>query len=126
MALASHSIDNASQLMYNCKYKEVILMATKNITFRLDETLKRQAEIIYESMGLNMSSALQMFITQTVAKGAIPFTIEADENAKHRAYVLRELTESKREALDPHTILEEHDDFMNEWKAKREARKNAI
>ncbi len=72
-------------------------MATRNITFRLDETLKKQAEIIYESMGLNMSSALQLFIAQTVTKGAIPFTIEADESAKHRAYLLRELNESKRE-----------------------------
>ena len=101
-------------------------MATRNITFRLDETLKRQAEIIYESMGLNMSSALQLFVAQTVAKGSIPFAIEADESAKHRAYVLRELSESKKEALDPDTILEGHDDFIREWEAKREARQNAI
>ena len=62
-------------------------MAAKNITFRLDETLKKQAEIIYESMGLNMSSALQLFVTQTVAKGSIPFLIEEDEAARHRTYV---------------------------------------
>lgn len=63
-------------------------MVAKNVTFRLDETLKRQAEIIYESMGLTMSSALQLFVTQTVLKGAIPFSIEADEAAKHRAWEL--------------------------------------
>ena len=101
-------------------------MAAKNITFRLDDTLKKQAEIIYESMGLNMSSALQLFVTQTVARGSIPFTIEADESAKYRAYVLRELTESKKEALDPHAVLEDHDDFMREWEAKRGARSNAV
>ena len=100
-------------------------MSAKNITFRLDETLKKQAEIIYESMGLNMSSALQLFVTQTVARGSIPFTIEADNAAKYRAYVLRELAESKKEAMDPHTTLEDHGDFMREWKTKREIRKNA-
>ncbi len=101
-------------------------MSTKNITFRLDETLKRQAEIIYESMGLNMSSALQLFVAQTVSKGSIPFMIEADDAARHRAYLLRELSESKREALDPNTFLEDHDSFMREWEAKRGARRNAI
>jgi DNA-damage-inducible protein J len=99
------------------------VLSTKNVTFRLDETLKKQAEIIYESMGLNMSSALQLFVRQTVARGAIPFTIEADKSAKYRAYVLYELAESKKEALDPHSVLEDHGDFMREWEAKREARK---
>ena len=101
-------------------------MSAKNVTFRLDETLKKQAEIIYESMGLNMSSALQLFVTQTVARGSIPFTIEADEAAKHRAYILRELAESKKEAHDPHTVLEDHDGFMREWEGRREARRNGI
>jgi len=101
-------------------------MATRNITFRLDDTLKKQAEIIYESMGLNMSSALQLFVTQTVAKGAIPFAIEADDNAKYRAYVLRELAESKREALDVSHVAEDHERFLREWEEKREARKNAV
>ena len=102
------------------------MMSTRNITFRLDETLKKQAEIIYEGMGLNMSSALQLFVTQTVSRGSIPFTIEADKSSKYRAYVLRELADSKKEALDPHTVLEDHEDFMGEWEAKREARRNAV
>jgi DNA-damage-inducible protein J len=104
----------------------VKILAAKNITFRLDETLKKQAEIIYESMGLNMSSALQLFVTQTVARGSIPFFIEADDDARYRAYVLRELGVSKREALDPDNILEDHDDFLREWESRRKARQNAI
>ncbi len=101
-------------------------MATRNVTFRLDETLKRQAEIIYESMGLNISTALQLFVTQTVARGAIPFTIEAGEAAKQRANILRELAESKEEALNPNTVLEDHEDFLREWEKKREARRDGI
>jgi len=101
-------------------------MATRNITFRLDETLKKQAEIIYEGMGLNMSTALQIFVKQTVAKGSIPFTLEADENAIHRAYLLRELAESKREALDPDNTLEDHEDFLSKWEIRRKARANAV
>lgn len=101
-------------------------MSAKNITFRLDETLKKQAEIIYESMGLNMSSALQLFVTQTVVRGFIPFSIEADDYAKHKAYVLRELAESKKEAQDPKNILDDHDDFLREWEAVRKVRCDAV
>ena len=101
-------------------------MAAKNVTFRLDETLKKQAEIIYESMGLNMSSALQLFVVQTVARGSIPFIIEADDNAKYKAYVLRELAESKMEAMDPDAVLEDHGEFLRKWETKRMARRNGI
>ena len=101
-------------------------MATKNITFRLDETLKKQAELIYDSMGLNMSAALQMFVAQTVARGSIPFIIEADEKAKYEAYVLRELADSKREAMDPNNVLDNHDEFMKKWMSIRRARINAV
>ena len=101
-------------------------LATKNVTFRLDETLKKQAEIIYESMGLNLSTALQLFITQTVTRGSIPFSIEADDTARYKAYVLSELAESKKESFDPESMLEDHGVFLLEWEAKRKARQNGI
>ena len=101
-------------------------MAAKNVTFRLDETLKKQAEIIYDSMGLNMSTALQLFVAQTVIRGSIPFSIEADDTARYKAFVLRELAESKKEALAPDTIPEDHDDFLREWEIKRKARQDGI
>ena len=102
----------------------MIILSAKNITFRLDETLKKQAEIIYKSMGLNMSTALQLFVYQTVAKGSIPFMIDADENAKHKAYVIRELAESKKEAMELDGVLQDHDEFLLRWEAKRKARHN--
>ncbi|MCL2124908.1 MAG: hypothetical protein FWH33_02835, partial [Oscillospiraceae bacterium] len=64
--------------------------------------------------------------TQTVTKGSIPFSIEADDTARYKAFVLRELAESKKEALDPDSILEDHGDFLCEWEAKRKARQNGV
>ena len=53
------------------------------------------------------------------------FAIEIDEAVEYRDYVLRELAELKDEARSypSHTFLEDHGDFMSEWKAKREARR---
>ena len=52
-------------------------MSTKSINFRVDEELKSKAEIILSEMGLNMSSALNIFLQQMVNKRALPFVVEA-------------------------------------------------
>ncbi len=43
------------------------------IQSRIDEGLKNEAEIIFESMGLKMSEAIRMFVKQTVNVGGLPF-----------------------------------------------------
>ncbi len=51
-------------------------MSTKAINFRIDEKLKTDAEKIFSEMGLTMSSALNLFLQQTVNKKALPFPVE--------------------------------------------------
>jgi len=49
-----------------------------NLNIRIDKNLKERAEKAFHSMGLNMSTAIIMFIKQTLIKEEIPFKIEAD------------------------------------------------
>lgn len=53
-------------------------MATTIITIRMDEKLKKQAEIIFEDMGINMTTAITMFTKAVVRQNKIPFEIKAD------------------------------------------------
>ena len=53
-------------------------MATTSITIRMDEKLKKQAEILFEDMGLNMTTAFTMFTKAVVRQNKIPFEITAD------------------------------------------------
>ena len=53
-------------------------MATTSITIRMDEDLKKQVERLFEDMGLNMSTAINVFAKAVVRKGKIPFEITAD------------------------------------------------
>ncbi|MCL2216754.1 MAG: type II toxin-antitoxin system RelB/DinJ family antitoxin [Defluviitaleaceae bacterium] len=48
-------------------------MATTNLNIRIDENLKRQSEEIFNELGLNMSTALTVFLRQTVRSRGIPF-----------------------------------------------------
>lgn len=63
-------------------------MATTSVTIRMDEKLKKQAEALFEEMGLNMTTAITMFTKAAVRQQKIPFEIAADpfystENQSH-------------------------------------------
>lgn len=53
-------------------------MATTSVTIRMDENLKKQAEVLFEDMGLNMTTAFTIFTKAVVRQGKIPFEIAAD------------------------------------------------
>ena len=44
------------------------------ISIRMDEELRKEADAILDELGLNMSSAVNIFIKQLVRQGGLPFT----------------------------------------------------
>ena len=48
------------------------------ISFRMDDDLKKSAEETFRSMGMTMSTAINIFVVQTVRNGQFPFVIKAD------------------------------------------------
>jgi len=57
-------------------------MAQTTISVRMDENLKKQAESIFAEMGLNMSTAFNVFARAVVQRREIPFTISAGEQSR--------------------------------------------
>lgn len=53
-------------------------MANTNINIRTDSAIKTQAEEIFEAFGLNMSTAINMFLRQTIRENGIPFELKLD------------------------------------------------
>jgi len=51
-------------------------MAQTNLTIRIDEDIKREAETLFSKIGLNMSSAINVFFRQAVRVQAIPFELK--------------------------------------------------
>jgi DNA-damage-inducible protein J len=54
-------------------------MASTSVTIRMDENLKKQAEYIFNEMGLNMTTAFTIFAKQVVRQQKIPFEITAED-----------------------------------------------
>lgn len=48
---------------------------TSNVSFRIDSTLKAQADKLFSELGMNMTTAFNIFLRQSVREGCIPFDI---------------------------------------------------
>ena len=48
---------------------------TINVNIRVDEEIKKQTESLLAEMGLNMTTAVNMFLRQVLRTGGIPFEI---------------------------------------------------
>ena len=51
---------------------------TTNLNIRVDEDLKRRAEAIFSELGLNMSTAMNIFLRYSVRYGGIPFDLRIE------------------------------------------------
>ena len=75
-------------------------MAQTTINVRIDEDLKKQFEIFCNETGLNISTAINMFVKTVVRENEIPFKITVDpfyaeENMKHLKKAIKDLEEGK-------------------------------
>ena len=57
---------------------EVFYMATTNLNIRIDKGIKDQAEEIFDELGLNMTTAVNMFLRTAIREHGIPFELKLD------------------------------------------------
>ena len=84
-------------------------MATSTLQIRVDSNLRRQAEDFFNGAGLDISSAVRLFLKQVVIRRRIPFDVIAedpfwsDANQRVLAESIRSLEEGKGEQ---HELIE--------------------
>lgn len=49
-----------------------------NLNIRTDAEVKAKAEVIFEQLGMNMSTAVNIFLRQAIIRGGIPFDVRLD------------------------------------------------
>lgn len=86
-------------------------MATTSITIRMDEALKKQAELLFEEMGLNMTTAFTMFTKAVVRQQRIPFDIAVDPffSEGNQARLLAAKERMERTGGSVHALIEPAD-----------------
>jgi DNA-damage-inducible protein J len=69
-------------------------MAQVNI--RIDDTLKEEADSLFEELGMNMSTAFTIFIRQALRQRGIPFAITAETDLYHNPVNIKGLESSNK------------------------------
>ena len=71
---------------------------TTNISIRMDTELKAKADALFGELGMNMSTAFNIFVRQSLREGRIPFDISLNRPNEETAAVM---LEAERIAKDP-------------------------
>ncbi len=50
-------------------------MASTNLNVRVDEDVKKNVEVVLDELGLNMSTAVNMFLRAVIREDGIPFKV---------------------------------------------------
>ena len=86
---------------------------TVNLNIKIDNQLKKEATSILNDLGLNMSVAVNMFLTQVVKKQAIPF--EITQQSKPNRNMRKALKEAEKIANNPNRKTHRNvDELMKE------------
>ena len=75
-------------------------MATVPTQVRIDENLKKQASELFAQLGMDMSSAMNIYLRQCVLRGGLPFSVELPQ---YKPEVIEAMEEAKRISKNPGT-----------------------
>ena len=73
-------------------------MVTVPTQIRIDTEVKKQANTLFNDLGMDMSGAVNIFLRQCILHGGIPFNIELP---KYNQKTLEAMAEAKRISHDP-------------------------
>lgn len=84
-------------------------MAQVNI--RVDDDIKEKADILFSEMGLNMTTAFNIFVRQVVRQGGLPFEVTTRVDPFYSAANMRVLLKSIQAAdegrLSKHDLVDD-------------------
>lgn len=72
---------------------------TTNLTIRLDSDLKKDCEALYAELGMSLSTAISVFLRQSLRKGGLPFDARLDDQPNRTT--IEAMLEAERIAKDP-------------------------
>lgn len=73
-------------------------MATIPTQVRIDETLKKQANELFNQLGMDMSSAMNIFLKQCVLHNGLPFNVELPQYKPEVVEAMEEAIRISRDA----------------------------
>lgn len=77
--------------------KEADAMAnTTNFSVRMDSDLKKQCEALYKELGMNLTTAINVFLRQSLQAGGFPFEVRLKQPNKETISAMLEAEQIAR------------------------------
>lgn len=94
------------------------------VQFRTDKLLKQEATEIYEALGMDLPTAIRMFLKRSVMEKGLPFEAKLPEDTITRSEGINAFHEIRKQLADvPEMSLEEINAEIAEIRAERRAKK---
>lgn len=89
---------------------------TDKIQVRIDPETKKQAQETLSDMGLNMSSAVKMFLQQVITRQAMPFRARTENGftPEREAEIIKQTEEALKNGKRYESAEEMHADILKE------------
>lgn len=71
---------------------------TTNFSVRMDSDLKRECEALYSELGMTLTTAINVFLRQSLRTGGLPFEVKLEKPNKE---TIAAMLEAERIAKDP-------------------------
>jgi len=71
---------------------------TTNFSVRMDSDVKRQCEALYGELGMTLTTAINVFLRQSIRVGGFPFEVKLDQPNKE---TIAAMLEAEKIASDP-------------------------
>ena len=71
--------------------------ATSNMNIRMDKEVKEKAQQIFAQLGMDMTTAVNVFLRQTIRHNGFPFELRLDTPNEETLEAIREVQKMKKD-----------------------------
>ena len=61
-----------------------------NFSVRMNDDIKKQSEMVFGELGLNLTTAINVFLRKSIAVGGFPFDVRIDQPNKETIAAMKE------------------------------------
>ena len=91
------------------------MATTTNFSVRMDSDIKKQCEAMYGELGINLTTAINVFLRQSLRVGGFPFDVRIEQPNKE---TMAAMLEAERISRDP--SVKRYSDVEEALKALKE------
>lgn len=91
------------------------MSTTTNFSVRIDSDIKKQCELLYGELGINLTTAINVFLRQSLRAGGFPFDVRLDQPNKE---TMAAMLEAERIGRNP--SVKRYSDVEEALKALKE------